>query len=42
MISVMKFFGYPNAAAFRADWQKLTENDREQLKTGIENGSLTY
>lgn len=41
MIKVMKFFEM-NAAQFRTQWLQLIENDREQLKSGIENGTLTY
>lgn len=27
---------------FRKEWDELTEADREQIRTGVENGSLTY
>lgn len=42
MLEVMKYFGYENAASFRKDWALLTPEDKTQLKTGIENGTLTY
>lgn len=42
MVPVMKFFGYSSAGAFKNDWMKLTEQDREQLKEGVKNGTLTY
>lgn len=46
MLKVFKFLsdGYPEykMVHFRADWQKLTDEDKEQLKTGIENGTFDY
>ena len=42
MIEVMKYFGYANAAAVRKDWNDLSETDREQLKTGVKDGSFNY
>jgi len=42
MIDVMHYFGYPTAAAFKKDWSQLSDKDKEELKTGIEDGSLTY
>ena len=33
---------YANLSAFKADWDRLPESDRADLRKGIENGSLTY
>jgi hypothetical protein len=45
-VKVLKdFFGYkPNEGLreFAAEAMALSDEDFEQLKTGIENGSLTY
>lgn len=29
-------------AAFKADWGKMTDKDKEDLKSGIANGTLNY
>jgi hypothetical protein len=42
MNEVRQFFGYENAAQFRKDWVALTPEDKEQLKKGIQDGSLNY
>lgn len=42
MKDVMKYFGFPSAAAFAKEWKTLTEQDKEDLKRGIGDGSLTY
>lgn len=34
--------GYDNLAQFRKDWTKLTPEDKDQLRAGIGNGSMTY
>lgn len=39
---VNKYFGYPNLSAFSADWKALSIEDRDQIKAGLEDGSLTY
>lgn len=28
--------------AFKAEWTELSDNDKAQLRAGIENGTLTY
>lgn len=33
---------YTNLSAFSADWKTLSESDKEQIKTGIGDGSFTY
>jgi hypothetical protein len=42
MTEVKNYFGYTSTASFAADWRKLTDEDKEQLKNGIGDGSLTY
>lgn len=42
MLKVRDFFGYKNMAEFRKDWTALTEEDKRQLREGIENGTFTY
>lgn len=42
MLKVKDFFGYTNIAQFRKEWAALTEQDKTELRTGIENGTLTY
>lgn len=37
-----EFFGYPTLKAFAADWRKLTEKDKAQIKDGYRDGTLTY
>lgn len=41
MLDVMRFFDM-KPAAFKAEWSKMTDKDKIQLKVGIGNGSLTY
>lgn len=33
---------YPSMAAFKADWERLTEQDKQDLRSGIVDGTLTY
>jgi hypothetical protein len=45
IMDVKNYFGYSNAAEFRQEWSKLTDQDRKDLKIGIgkgETGPLTY
>jgi len=47
MLKVFHFFSDNKTndykiAAFRADWAALDDESKEQLKNGIENGTLTY
>jgi hypothetical protein len=41
MTAVMKFFGL-KPTGFRAEWQELSEQDKNDLKNGVADGSLTY
>lgn len=38
---VTEFFGIP-LSQFAKEWKQLTEEDRQQLKAGIGDGSLNY
>lgn len=38
---VMAFFEM-DAKSFTREWKKLNEKDREELRRGIGDGSLTY
>lgn len=42
LTEIRKFFGYATLKDFRADWEKLTDTDRVQLRTGIGNGTFNY
>lgn len=39
---VSAFFEFPSLGAFRAEWSKLSDEDKRELREGIGNGSLTY
>lgn len=39
---VLRYFEYPNAAAFAKDWRALDAEDREHLREGVSNGTLNY
>ena len=42
LTQVKEFFGFPTLADFKVDWQLLSDTDRDQIKAGIADGSLTY
>lgn len=39
---IKDFFGYKSLSDFSADWKQVSDADRAQIKTGIENESFTY
>lgn len=41
---VMEYFGKGDGGlkGFQAEWKALTDKDKEQLKQGIGDGTLTY
>jgi hypothetical protein len=41
---VWNFFkgAVPNLTAFKKEWGELSEDDKAQIREGIENGTLTY
>lgn len=41
MKEVMAYFGM-KIGEFRNEWAKLSDTDKEQLKSGVIDGSLTY
>lgn len=41
MTQVKKFFEM-DAKAFVSEWRELTDDDKEQLKAGVADGTLTY
>lgn len=47
MLKVYQYFsdnktnGY-TLAAFKADWQRLTDKDKEHLKSGVEDETFDY
>ena len=41
MIAVRDYFGM-NSTEFVAEWRKLSNKDKADLKSGIGNGSLNY
>ena len=42
MVAVKDYFGYKSMAEFRKDWSELTDQDKTDLRTGVDNGTLTY
>lgn len=48
MINVRDYFGYlrengtVDNARFAAEWRTMSDADKDQLKGGLEDGSLTY
>jgi hypothetical protein len=41
MVQVMRYFQIP-IGQFKKEWNELTESDKEDLKKGIMDGTLTY
>lgn len=39
---VRKYFEFQTAANFAAEWRKLTDKDKAEIKKGLEDGTLTY
>lgn len=39
---IKDFFGFTSLSEFSTEYKQLSEKDREEIKAGIENGSLTY
>lgn len=36
------FFGYAKLADFSADWKKLTEQDKADIRKGLADGTFNY
>jgi hypothetical protein len=41
LAEIKDFFGM-SASEFMAEWKELSPEDKADLKTGFENGSMTY
>lgn len=39
--TIMAFFGM-TPSEMSKEWKRLTDTDKAELKSGLENGSLTY
>jgi hypothetical protein len=39
---IKNFFGYETLAAFSADWKRLTDRDKEQIKAGLSDETFDY
>lgn len=39
---IKEFFGFTSLSEFSAEWKPLSEKDREDIKSGIDNGTFTY
>lgn len=39
---VRAHFGITSAAEFAREWRSLTDTDKDQIKRGIGDGTLTY
>ena len=39
---IKNYFGYTSTADFMADWKRLSDQDKEHLRSGIESGNFTY
>jgi hypothetical protein len=37
-----EFFGYTKLADFSRDWKLLSEESKEQIRTGISDGTFNY
>jgi hypothetical protein len=39
---IKEFFGYEKLTDFGKDWRELSAEDKQQIRSGIENGTFTY
>lgn len=42
MKDIRDFFGYEKLADFSADWKQMPNADRDQIRAGLGDGTLTY
>jgi len=42
LADISKILGYAKLGDFSKDWKELSAEDKEQIKSGILNGTLTY
>lgn len=39
---IKDYFGYSTLPAFSKDWKQLSDKDKEEIKKGLSDGTLTY
>lgn len=39
---IRDYFGYKSTQAFSKDWSALSQQDKDDLKRGIQSGAMTY
>lgn len=42
LIQLKEFFGYAKLADFSADWKRLGDKDKTDIKSGFVDGTMTY
>ena len=42
LIAIRDALGYTSNTQFSREWKELPERDRDQIRAGVENGTLTY
>ncbi len=42
LTQIRDYFEFTSTAAFSAEWKRLTTDDKVDLKSGFENGSMSY
>ena len=42
LTAIKEFFGFATLGDFRNEWTQLSDKDKNELREGIENGTLTY
>jgi hypothetical protein len=42
LVQMKDLFGYPTLKEFSFDWKLLDEQSKSDLRTGVEDGSMTY
>lgn len=39
---IRDYFGYKSTQAFSKEWSDLPQKDKDELKAGFQDGSMTY
>lgn len=42
LTAIKDFFGYADIASFRNDWLQLSAKDKEEIRKGFDDGTMTY
>lgn len=42
ILEIKNFFGYTKLTEFKADWEKLTDKDKAEIKAGLADGTYNY